>query len=70
METSLNRKRQIEEHMAELENSVDKLAQRVESLNPYRNTVIEEVAQHIEEMQGFGADTISSFAIYIRSLKS
>lgn len=70
METSLNRKRQIEEHMAELENSVDKLAKRVESLNPYRNTVIEEVAQHIEQFEGFGNDTISSFAIYIRSLKS
>ena len=65
METNLNRKRQIEEHMTELENSVDKLAQRVESLNPYRNTVIEEIAQHIEQFEGFGNDTISSFAIYI-----
>ena len=70
METSLNRKKQIEDHMTELENSVDKLAQRVESLNPYRNTVIEEVAQHVEQMTGFGNDTISSFAIYIRGLKS
>jgi hypothetical protein len=39
------------------------------SLNPYRAQVIEEVAQHIEKMQGFGQDTISSFAIYIRGLK-
>lgn len=39
------------------------------SLNPYRAQVIEEVAQHIEKMKGFGQDTISSFAIYIRGLK-
>ena len=34
-----------------------------------RNGVIEEVAQHIEKMRGFGGDTISSFAIYIREMK-
>ena len=34
-----------------------------------RNSTIEEVAQHIEKMKGFGQDTISSLAIYIRSLK-
>ena len=34
-----------------------------------RNGVIEEVAQHIEKMRGFGGDTISSFAIYIRGMK-
>ena len=34
-----------------------------------RNATIEEVAQHIEKMKGFGQDTISSFAIYIRGLK-
>jgi len=39
------------------------------SLNPYRAQVIEEVAQHIEKMTGFGQDTISSFAIYIREMK-
>jgi len=37
--------------------------------NPPRNDVIEEVAQHIEKMTGFGQDTISSFAIYIRGMK-
>lgn len=37
--------------------------------NPYRNQVIEEVAQHIEKLTGFGQDTISSFAIYIRGMK-
>ncbi len=39
------------------------------SINPYRDQVIEEVAQHIEKMTGFGQDTINSFAIYIRGLK-
>jgi hypothetical protein len=39
------------------------------SLNPYRAQVIEEVAQNIEKMTGFGHDTVSSFAIYIRGLK-
>ena len=34
-----------------------------------RNQVIEEVAQHIEKLTGFGQDTISSFAIYIREMK-
>ena len=39
------------------------------ALNPYRAQVIEEVAQHIEKMTGFGQDTLNSFAIYIRGLK-
>ena len=39
------------------------------STNPYRNQVIEEVAQHIEKLKGFGQDTVSSFAIYIREMK-
>ena len=34
-----------------------------------RNNVIEEVANSIERMRGFGQDTISSFAIYIRGMK-
>lgn len=34
-----------------------------------RNDVIEEVAMAIERMRGFGGDTISSFAIYIRGMK-
>ena len=38
-------------------------------LNPYRSQVIEEVAQAILKMEGFGKDTLHSFAIYIRSLK-
>ena len=34
-----------------------------------RNLIIEEVAQHIEKLTGFGQDTIDSFAIYIRGMK-
>jgi hypothetical protein len=39
------------------------------SLNPYRAQVIEEVAQAILKMEGFGKDTLHSFAIFIRGLK-
>ena len=39
------------------------------SLNPYRAQVIEEVAQAILKMEGFGQDTLNSFAIYIRGMK-
>jgi len=39
------------------------------SLNPYRAQVIEEVAQAILRMEGFGRDTLHSFAIFIRGLK-
>lgn len=42
---------------------------RKESLNPYRDQVIEEIAQHVQKMTVFGKDTVDSFAIYIRSLK-
>jgi len=34
-----------------------------------RNDTIEEVAQNIEKLSGFGRDTISSFAMYIRMMK-
>ena len=39
------------------------------STNPYRNIVIEEVAQEVEKMQGFGKDTIDSLTVYIREMK-
>jgi hypothetical protein len=39
------------------------------SINPYRSQVIDEVADVILKMEGFGKDTLHSFAIYIRSLK-
>ena len=34
-----------------------------------RNEVLEEVAREIEKMKAFGQDTISSFAVHIRSMK-
>jgi hypothetical protein len=59
MTESLNRKRQIEELKL-----ID-----IESLNPYRNMVIDEIADAVLRMQGFGKDTLDSFAVYIRGLK-
>ena len=56
-------------------NDIERQAkQRKESVyavitNPYRAQVIEEVAQHIEKLKGFGQDTVSSLAIYIREMK-
>jgi len=66
---SLWRKRQIESRVEVVEQEVGQLKQRVESLNPYRETVIDEVADAILKMEGFGKDTLHSFAIYIRGLK-
>jgi predicted sugar kinase len=37
--------------------------------NETRDLVIEEVAQHVEKLTGFGQDTVSSLAIYIREMK-
>ena len=34
-----------------------------------RNNIIEEVALHIEKLKGFGNDTTSSPAVYIREMK-
>ena len=34
-----------------------------------RNQTLEDVAQKIEKMQGFGQDTIDSFTIWIREMK-
>jgi hypothetical protein len=59
MTESLNRKRQIEELKL-----ID-----IESLNPYRNIVIDEIADAVLKIKGFPSDTLHSFAIYIRGLK-
>ena len=40
-----------------------------EFYNELRNRVVEEVAQHIEKLKGFGQDTVSGLAIYIREMK-
>ena len=74
---SVNRKRQIENRMIEAETAVQKLKSRVdlvaktpeEFYAELRNNVLEEVAVAIGRMESFGKDTISSFAIYIRSMK-
>ena len=57
---------------AALENAeirVTELKKRFDALSASRNEAIEEVAQHIEKLTGFGQDTINSFAIYIRGMK-
>ena len=35
-----------------------------------RNAVLEEVAKEVEKFTAFGPDTIASFAVYIRNMKS
>jgi CHASE3 domain sensor protein len=45
------------------------LTSTCETLDKYRNQVIEEVAREIEKMTGFGQDTTDSLAIYIRGMK-
>jgi len=58
------------ERISKVRQEIVKMTQdREKLLNMDRNKVIEEVAQHIEKMTGFGQDTISSFAIYIRGMK-
>jgi hypothetical protein len=39
------------------------------TLNPYRDQVIDEVADAILKIKGFPSDTLHSFAIYIKGLK-
>jgi hypothetical protein len=41
----------------------------VKSTNPYRDQVIDEIADAILKIEGFGKDTLDSFEIYIRGLK-
>jgi hypothetical protein len=45
------------------------LTSTCETLDKYRNQVIEEVAREIEKMTAFGQDTTDSLAIYIRGMK-
>ena len=67
-----------DEAWAELESKLGKkqIQEAILSLNTemerYRNEVIEEVANRIEQefTVPFGTDTISSFATYIRGMKS
>lgn len=58
------------ERLSRVAQEIVRMTQNKETLlNDERNKVIEEVAQHIEKLTGFGQDTISSFAIYIRGMK-
>ena len=58
------------ERVSRVKQEIVRMTQDREKLfNINRNRIIEEVAQHIEKLTGFGQDTISSFAIYIRRMK-
>ena len=61
----------VKQQLDRLESDVAQLKAKTqqEFYDELRNGVIEEVAQHIEKLTGFGQDTISSFAIYIREMK-
>ena len=52
-----------------LEDATVRAAHKVMAEFETRNAAIEEVAQHIEKLQGFGKDTIDSLAVYIREMK-
>ena len=61
-----------DEAFNEIERQAQQLKEAVKatvSLNPYRALFIEEVAQAVLKMEGFGQDTLHSFAIFIRGLK-
>ena len=79
VQQSVNRKRQIENRMIQAEMAVQELKSRVDLVTKtpeefyaeLRNKVIEEVAVEVERFRvPFGTDTVSSFAIYIRSMKT
>jgi len=61
----------VKQQLDRLENDVAQLKAKTqqEFYDELRNGVIEEVAVTIERMKGFGQDTISSFAIFIRGMK-
>lgn len=64
MKTEAQKK--IEAELTIIEQRVDAL---IKSIDGARNNTIEEVAQHIEKLTAFGADTIDGLAIYIRGMK-
>ena len=61
----------VKQQLDRLEAAVAKLKAKTqqEFYDELRNSVLEETAQAIEKMRGFGNDTISSFAIFIRGMK-
>jgi len=54
---------------ATTEDAVVRAAHKVMAEFEARNAAIEEVALHVEKLQGFGKDTIDSLAVYIREMK-
>ena len=54
---------------ATTEDALVRAAHKVMAEFEARNESIEEVALHIEKMQGFGKDTIDSLTVYIREMK-
>jgi len=54
---------------ATTEDAVVRAAHKVMAEFEARNAAIEEVALHIEKLQGFGKDTVDSLVIYIREMK-
>jgi hypothetical protein len=75
---SLNRKRQIENQMRELTEEVTKIRVRLGDLeaktpdefyNELRNNILQEVADWVHTMPGFGQDTLDSFHIRIMGMK-
>jgi hypothetical protein len=61
----------VKQQLDRLEVAVAKLKAKTqqEFYDELRNSVLEETAQAVEKMRGFGGDTISSFAIFIRGMK-
>lgn len=75
---SLNRKRQIENQMRELTEEVTNIRVRLGDLeaktpdefyNELRNNILQEVADWVHTMPGFGQDTLDSFHIRIMGMK-
>lgn len=75
---SLNRKRQIEAQVKLLEGEMKTIKTRLNDLvpktpeefyNELRNQVIQEVADWVHTMPGFGQDTLDSFRIRIMGMK-
>jgi hypothetical protein len=54
---------------AKSEESMSEWKTQQQVYDELRNDILEQVALDIEKMKGFGKDTISSFAIYIRNMK-
>ena len=50
--------------------AMDNTAILMSKIPPLRNELIEEVAKEIEKMTVFGKDTIGSFTVVIRNLKT